>query len=81
MDTPRCIHELVAEQASRTPDATAVNQGGRALTYRQLDSWSDALAQRLRIAGVGGGDAVAVVLERSIVLIVALTAIFNVGGA
>jgi amino acid adenylation domain-containing protein len=81
MDTPRCIHELFVEQAARTPDATAVNQGSRALTYRELDSSSNALAQRLRAAGVGGGDIVAVVLERSIELIVALTAILKAGGA
>jgi amino acid adenylation domain-containing protein len=81
METPRCIHELVAEQARRTPDAVAVSQGGRALTYRELDSFADALAARLRAAGVDGGAIVAVVLERSIELVVALTAILKAGGA
>jgi amino acid adenylation domain-containing protein len=81
METPRCIHERFVEQADRTPDATAVNQGSRALTYRELDTRSDALAQRLRGAGVGGGDIVAVVLDRSIELIVALVAILKAGGA
>ncbi len=81
MDTPRCIHELFVEQAARTPDATAVSQGRRVLTYRQLDGVSDVLAQRLRVAGVTSGDIVAVVLERSLELIVALTAILKAGGA
>jgi amino acid adenylation domain-containing protein len=81
MDTSRCIPEMFAEQVACTPDATAVTQGCRALTYRELDRASDALAQRLRTAGVGGGDIVAVVLERSIELIVALTAILKAGGA
>jgi len=77
----RCIHELVTEQAARTPDRTAVSYGSRSLTYRQLDSQADELAQRLRAAGVGGGAVVAVVLERSPELIVALTAILKAGGA
>jgi len=81
MDTSRCIPELFTEQVARTPDATAVSHGGRAVTYRELDSQSNGLAHRLRIAGVGGGDIVAVVLERSIELIVALTAILKTGGA
>ena len=81
MDTSRCIPEMFTEQVACTPDATAVTHGRRALTYRELDRASDALAQRLRIAGVGGGDIVAVVLERSIELIVALTAILKAGGA
>ncbi len=79
--TPRCIHELVAEQAARTPDAIAVNKGAHALTYRELDTSAEALARRLRAAGVGGGAVVAVVLERSVDLIVVLTAILKAGGA
>lgn len=81
MDTSRCISELFTEQVARTPDATAVSHGSRALTYGELGGRSDALARRLRVAGVGGGDIVAVVLERSIELIVALTAILKAGGA
>lgn len=81
MDRPRCIPELFAQQAARTPDATAVSQGDRFLSYRRLDESSDAFARRLRAAGVGGGDVVAVVLERSLELIVALTAILKAGGA
>jgi amino acid adenylation domain-containing protein len=78
---PRCVHELVAEQAARTPDAVAVNQGDRALTFRELERSAAALARRLRGMGVGGGRVVAVVLDRSIDLIVALTAILKAGGA
>ncbi|MFZ0042745.1 MAG: non-ribosomal peptide synthetase [Solirubrobacteraceae bacterium] len=77
----RCIHELVAEQAARTPERIAVSHGANTLTYRQLDDQADELAQRLRAAGVGGGAVVAVVLERSPELIVALTAILKAGGA
>lgn len=78
---PRCIHELIAEQAARTPDLTAISYRSRTVTYRQLDSMADNLARRLRAAGVGGGSVVAVVLERSPELIVTLTAILKAGGA
>ncbi|OZV77374.1 hypothetical protein CA850_23250 [Micromonospora echinospora] len=81
MDTPRCIHELFVEQAARTPNATAVNQGSRSLTYRELDHASDALARRLRAAGIANGDVVVVALERSVELIVTLTGILKAGGA
>jgi amino acid adenylation domain-containing protein len=77
----RCIHELVAEQAARTPDRIAVSHGETTLTYRQLDRRAEELARRLRAAGVAGGAVVAVVLERSPDLIVALTAILKAGGA
>lgn len=81
MDAPQCIHELIARQTARTPGATAVSQGGRFMTYRDLDSSSAALARRLRGAGVQTGDVVTVVLERSIEMIVALTAVLRAGGA
>ncbi|MFD7168145.1 amino acid adenylation domain-containing protein [Streptomyces violascens] len=77
----RCVHELVAEQVARTPDAIAVSYGGRTLTYRELDNTSDELAHRIRAAGVRGGSVVAVVLERSPELIVTLTAVLKAGGA
>jgi amino acid adenylation domain-containing protein len=80
-DAARCINELISEQAARTPDRIAVSRGSSTLTYRQLDGEAGALAQRLRSAGVGGGTVVAVVLERSPELIVALTAILEAGGA
>ncbi|MFD5514942.1 amino acid adenylation domain-containing protein [Streptomyces sp. NPDC127066] len=79
--TRRCVHELVAEQAARTPDAIAVSYRGRTLTYRQLDAASEELARRIRGAGVRGGSVVAVVLERSPELIVTLTAVLKAGGA
>jgi len=80
-EAARCIHELVAEQAARTPDRTAVSYGSSTLTYRQLNGAADKLAQRLRAAGAGAGAVVAVVLERSPELIVALTAVLKSGGA
>ena len=78
---PRCIHEMVGEQARRTPDAIAVSHGDLRITYGELDTRSAVLARRLRSAGVAHGDIVVVLLDRSIDLIVALTAVLRAGGA
>ncbi|AVT40943.1 non-ribosomal peptide synthetase [Plantactinospora sp. BB1] len=78
---PRCAHELVAEQAARTPDATAVTSGGRSLTYAELDRRAAALAARLRRRGVGPGTLVGLYLERGVDLVVALLGVWKAGGA
>lgn len=78
---PRCIHEMVVEQARRAPDAIAVSRGDLRLTYGELDTRSAVLARRLRSAGVTRGDTVVVLLDRSIDLIVALTAVLRAGAA
>ncbi|MEV6411153.1 amino acid adenylation domain-containing protein [Kribbella sp. NPDC051718] len=75
------IHELVAEQARRTPDDPAVSHAGVTVTYKELDTQAEALAEHLRLAGVGGGAVVAVVLGRSLPLITALLAVLKSGGA
>jgi hypothetical protein len=48
VDGERCIHELVREQAQRTPDAEALICGNESLTYAELVRRSGALAHRLR---------------------------------
>ena len=75
------IHQLVSAQARRTPDDLAVSHAGATMTYQELDVAAEALAGRLRAAGVGGGAVVAVVLGRSIPLITALLAVLKAGGA
>ncbi|MEV0689370.1 amino acid adenylation domain-containing protein [Streptomyces sp. NPDC050388] len=77
----RCAHELFAEQAARTPHAIALTGGAETLTYAELDERSRRLADRLRGLGVGPGSLVAVYLERSPELVVALLATMRAGGA
>ncbi|HEY0604352.1 MAG TPA: condensation domain-containing protein, partial [Herpetosiphonaceae bacterium] len=76
-----CLHELVAAQAARTPDAVAVVFGDRSLTYRELDQCATQLAYALRQRGVGPEVPVALLLERSPDQIVALLAILKACGA
>ncbi|HWM94490.1 MAG TPA: amino acid adenylation domain-containing protein [Thermoanaerobaculia bacterium] len=70
------VLQLVEEQAARTPDAMAVVSGDERITYAELDAQAEALADRL---GIGPEDCVAVMMERSAALIVALLATFKAG--
>ncbi|WP_151772315.1 non-ribosomal peptide synthase/polyketide synthase [Streptomyces abyssomicinicus] len=72
---------LFAAQARRTPDAVAVHDGDREVTYRLLDAWSDRLAAGLLRDGVGPEDRVALLMERGAELVVAQLAVLKAGGA
>jgi amino acid adenylation domain-containing protein len=77
----RCVHELFAGQAARTPDAVAVECGPDRLTYRDLDRRTDRLANHLRGLGVGPEVRVGLCLERSVELATAVLAVLKAGGA
>jgi amino acid adenylation domain-containing protein len=76
-----CIHELFAQQAALTPDATAVAFEGREFSYAELDHRANQLAHLLRSRGVGAEVLVGVCLERSLEMVAALLGILKAGGA
>jgi amino acid adenylation domain-containing protein len=76
-----CVHEWIADQAARSPEAVAVVFGGESLTYRDLDWRANGLARRLRSLGVGPEVLVGLALERSLEMVVALLAVLKAGGA
>ncbi|MEU6730597.1 amino acid adenylation domain-containing protein [Nonomuraea wenchangensis] len=77
----RTLHELVAEQAARTPGAVAVRgPDGEELTYAELDARAGALAGRLAAAGVRAETCVALCLPRGVPQVVALLAVLRAGG-
>ncbi|MBN5246309.1 non-ribosomal peptide synthetase [Serratia ureilytica] len=76
-----CVHELFEQQAQLTPQAVAVIQGERQLSYAQLNARANRLAHRLIERGVQPGDRVAVRLTRSIELVCAQLAIVKAGAA
>jgi amino acid adenylation domain-containing protein len=82
-DYPRhgSIDRAFEAQAASTPDAIAVECGGERLTYAALNARANQLARYLRRAGVGPDVPVAVCLDRSPSLIVALVGIVKAGGA
>ncbi|PHQ52169.1 hypothetical protein BLA24_09650 [Streptomyces cinnamoneus] len=75
------IPELFAAQAARTPDAIAVTHGSAEVSYAQLDAQANRLARLLISRGVGPESFVAVVMDRSAELMVALLAVLKAGGA
>ncbi|HVT17885.1 MAG TPA: amino acid adenylation domain-containing protein [Thermoanaerobaculia bacterium] len=76
-----CLDELVAAQARLSPRSVAVVCGTRQMLYGELDDAAARLAHRLRALGVGAERRVAVALERSPVMVVALLAVLKAGGA
>jgi|GEM_PF-138691 len=75
-----CLHQLVEEQADRTPDAVAVAAPGEHLTYAELDVRANRLARYLQGLGVHAGEPVGVSLPRSSDLVVAALASLKAGG-
>lgn len=78
---PRGLYELFELQARETPECIAVAGRGVALTYGELDGRSLDLAERLRGRGLRAEDRVALFLERSPEMIVALLGVLRAGGA
>ncbi|MFH0241959.1 amino acid adenylation domain-containing protein [Streptomyces sp. HK10] len=74
------VHGNFAEQARRTPDAVAVSSGGHRLSYRELDERANRLAHRLGKLGVRTDTPVAVLMERSVDVVVAILAVLKAGG-
>ncbi len=79
--TPGSIPAVFAAQAARTPEAVAVTGEGLSITYRQLDEAANRLAHVLAGHGVGAGQRVALLLERSVEAVVAIFAVLKTGAA
>ncbi|KQY98675.1 hypothetical protein ASD21_22625 [Caulobacter sp. Root1455] len=75
------LHDLIAAQARRAPEATAVECGDAKLTYAQLDARANHLARRLQALGVGPDRLVALCLPRGVELVCAILATLKAGGA
>lgn len=73
------VHERIAEQARRTPQATAVVHGDVRLSYAELDARADRLARSLVARGAGPEQLVAVAMRRTEDLPVALLAVLKSG--
>jgi amino acid adenylation domain-containing protein len=74
------VHHFLEHSARRRPDKTALICDGRRLTYADLDGLAEGLAARLRAAGVGRGDRVAIFLDNTVEAVVALFAALKAGG-
>lgn len=75
------LHRLVQAQARATPDAVAVQDLDSELSYRELDTRANRLAQHLCALGHDRACPVGVALERGVDLVVALLAVLKSGRA
>ncbi|HUY12295.1 MAG TPA: amino acid adenylation domain-containing protein [Terriglobia bacterium] len=75
------VHGLVEQQAKRTPEAPAVEQCGRRMSFGDLDARANQLAHFLIKAGVKPDEPVGVSMERSPEMAVALLGTLKAGGA
>src|SRR5690606_11079071 len=73
------VHGRLAELRARTPDAPALALGEDEWSFAELDDAAERLAHRLCAEGVGAEDVVAVLMDRSVELVVAVLAALKAG--
>lgn len=77
----QCIHEVIADWAQSTPDATALVYGEHSLTYRTLDARANQFARYLKELGIGRETLVGICVDRSIEMVIAVLGVLKAGGA
>ncbi len=75
------VLQLFERNVFAAPDAVAIAFEGRRITYRELNSTADRIAEGLREAGVATGSLVGVLLDRSPEMVAGLLGIWKAGGA
>jgi amino acid adenylation domain-containing protein/non-ribosomal peptide synthase protein (TIGR01720 family) len=75
------FQQLFEKQAAQTPQAKALEFAGEGMSYDALNRRANQLARYLRESGVRPDTLVAILLERSADMIVALIAVLKAGGA
>ncbi|MCX7923160.1 MAG: amino acid adenylation domain-containing protein [Clostridia bacterium] len=82
-DYPRdmTIHGIFEQQVRKTPDNIAVVFEDTYLTYMELNDKANSLALILREKGVKADSIVAIMVERSVEMILGIIAILKAGGA
>ncbi|MEO7455290.1 MAG: amino acid adenylation domain-containing protein [Gemmatimonadaceae bacterium] len=81
LGSPTTIDRLFAEQVARAPGQVAVRSGESTLSYAELDARANRVANGLVSRGVKQGDMVAVSLDRSVELLVAILGVLKAGAA
>jgi len=80
-DHHACVHDLLDLAAQEHAQSIAVEFEGRSLTYAELHARANQLARALRKHGVQRETLVAVCMERSLEMVVALLGILKSGAA
>jgi amino acid adenylation domain-containing protein len=77
----RALHHLIEAQVDRTPDSIAVSFEDQSLSYGQLNRRANQLAHYLQCQGIELETPVALYLERSLEMVIALLGTLKAGGA
>ncbi len=77
----KCVHEIFAAQAARTPEAIALVYERESLTYSELNRRADRLAAYLRGRGVRAEQRVGLMMERGMAMLVGMLGVMKAGGA
>ncbi|WP_396931709.1 amino acid adenylation domain-containing protein [Mycolicibacterium sp.] len=75
------VPELFTAQVSRAPRAVALTAGDASMTYRELDEAANRFAHLLSARGVGAGDCVALLMDRSADAVVVMLAALKTGAS
>ncbi|NVO09471.1 MAG: AMP-binding protein [Bacteroidales bacterium] len=75
------VFQLFEEQVDKTPNNVAVKADGKTITYRELNSKANKLAHLLKERNVGSEKVVALLMDNTIDMLVAIFAVFKAGGA
>ena len=73
------VVSLFEQQVAKTPEQQAVICGKQSLTYTQLNARANQLAHWLISQGIGRSDTVAICLDRSVDMVVALYGVLKAG--
>ena len=75
------LHQLIERQADVLPDKPALYIKGAVVNYAELNARANQLANELVKSGTGKGDLVALHLERSADMVIAMLAVLKSGAA
>ncbi|MBX3596785.1 MAG: LLM class flavin-dependent oxidoreductase [Rhizobiaceae bacterium] len=79
--TAETIHAMIARAAKAAPQAIAIEEAGRTITYQELEQKSARLAGALAKRGAAPGKVIGLYLNRSADLIISILAILKTGAA
>jgi amino acid adenylation domain-containing protein len=75
----RCVPDIVMRQAKCMPEATALVDERRSVTFRKLNEEANRVAHYLLQDGIRAGEAVGVAVSRSVDMAVTVLAILKIG--
>ncbi|MGN7610534.1 amino acid adenylation domain-containing protein [Magnetococcales bacterium HHB-1] len=78
----QCLHQRFERQVEKTPHANALIFNDQTLSYQQLNQQANRLAHHLiKTVGIKKETLVAICLERSLEMVIAIYAVLKAGGA